>query len=572
MSRKLFVGNLPYSVTSERLQEAFSQFGTVSSSKVIVDRETGRSRGFAFLEMETDDQGAAAMQAMNGALLDGRSIAVREAVERQPGGGGGGGFGGGGGGGRDGGGFRPRGPRPPYGGGGGGGDRGGGGGYGGGGGGGGYRGGGGGGGYGGGGGGGGGYRGAPSGPGGGPGDGGPMRDRRADFSGGPPPAGGGFDGGGGAKSPGRSGVTAAARPTVRGASAITSRASAGSTTINRPLTRRSTDANAGGFPSGVFVCPPPRRCYARAPSTGDGHEATNRACGLPGGVDRRDVGQGGRPAGRPAARAGGRRLAVDRRGRSRTAAPRLHRGAHQRSRHRRHPVRREQADRALLHRMGRHALPDGGDRLDGDRQRRRRPPLRREARRGAAHVAELDRRRRGDGPCRPALREFGLHLAAARHRHLGRRPHQRRPAGRAGARQAGGAGHRDQRPAGDDEPHQLRPAARPHPRQVLRGERHRRARVVHDRGRQFRPFRPRRAHQAGARGLGHRRDASARHRPDGRSAPSPAIFLGRRCARPHHPRRNACCGRSSFDAGQRPHNPGADRPHDGAAGRPCATA
>ena len=98
MSRKLFVGNLPYSVTSERLQEAFAQFGTVTSSKVIVDRETGRSRGFAFLEMETDDQGAAAMQAMNGALLDGRSIAVREAVERQPGGGGGGGgFGGGGG-------------------------------------------------------------------------------------------------------------------------------------------------------------------------------------------------------------------------------------------------------------------------------------------------------------------------------------------------------------------------------------------------------------------------------------------------------------------------------------------
>ena len=167
MSRKLFVGNLPYSVTSERLQEAFSQFGTVTSSKVIVDRETGRSRGFAFLEMETDDQGASAMQAMNGALLDGRSIAVREAVERQPGGGGGGGYGGGGGGGRDGGGFRPRGPRPPYGGGGGGGGYGGGGRDGGGG-------------YGGGGrDGGGGYRGA--------GDGGPMRDRRADFSSAPPP-------------------------------------------------------------------------------------------------------------------------------------------------------------------------------------------------------------------------------------------------------------------------------------------------------------------------------------------------------------------------------------------------
>src|SRR5471032_531849 len=114
MSRKLFVGNLPYSVTSERLQEAFAQFGTVASSKVIVDRETGRSRGFAFLEMETDDMGAAAMQAMNGALLDGRSIAVREAVERQPGGGGGGFCGGGG-----------RGARPWHGG-GGGGDRGGG--------------------------------------------------------------------------------------------------------------------------------------------------------------------------------------------------------------------------------------------------------------------------------------------------------------------------------------------------------------------------------------------------------------------------------------------------------------
>src|SRR5579871_5489229 len=160
MSRKLFVGNLPYSVTSERLQEAFSQFGTVTSSKVIVDRETGRSRGFAFLEMETDDQGAAAMQAMNGSLLDGRSIAVREAVERQPGGGGGGGFGGGGGG-RDGGGFRPRGPRPPDGGGGGGG-----------------------------------YRGDAG------GGGGPMRDRRADFSGGP--GGGGPGGGGGGFDPGAS--------------------------------------------------------------------------------------------------------------------------------------------------------------------------------------------------------------------------------------------------------------------------------------------------------------------------------------------------------------------------------
>jgi len=155
MTRKLFVGNLPYSVTSEHLSEAFSQFGAVTSAKVVMDRETGRSRGFAFVEMETDEQGTAAMEAMNGAAMDGRSIAVREATERGPGGdrGGGGGFrdgggggyrgGGGGGGNRDGGGGGGGGHRD--GGGGGGGYRGGGGGGGGGyrgGGGGGYRGGG----------------------------------------------------------------------------------------------------------------------------------------------------------------------------------------------------------------------------------------------------------------------------------------------------------------------------------------------------------------------------------------------------------------------------------------------
>ena len=138
-----------------------------------------------------------------------------------------------------------------------------------------------------------------------------------------------------------------------------------------------------------------------------------------------------------------------------------------------------------------------------------RPPLRRQARRGAAHVAELDRGRRGDGLRRAALRDFGLRLQAPRDRHLGRRPHQRRPAGRAGARQAGGAGHRDQRPAGDDEPHQLRPPARHQPRQVLRGERDRRARLLHDRGRQFRRFRPRRAQQADPRDLRRRRTPRA---------------------------------------------------------------
>ena len=71
-----------FNPTNLKLQEAFAQFGTVTSSKVISDRETGRSRGFAFLEMETDDQGAAAMQAMNGALLDGRSIAVRQHAQK----------------------------------------------------------------------------------------------------------------------------------------------------------------------------------------------------------------------------------------------------------------------------------------------------------------------------------------------------------------------------------------------------------------------------------------------------------------------------------------------------------
>jgi RNA recognition motif-containing protein len=87
MSRKLFVGNLPYSATDQQLTDTFSAFGNVVSAKIILDRETGRSRGFAFLEMETDEAGAAAMQALNGSQLGGRTIVVREAVERQPGGG-----------------------------------------------------------------------------------------------------------------------------------------------------------------------------------------------------------------------------------------------------------------------------------------------------------------------------------------------------------------------------------------------------------------------------------------------------------------------------------------------------
>lgn len=162
MGNKLYVGNLAYSVRDESLQEAFSQFGTVTSAKVMMDRETGRSKGFGFVEMATDAEAQAAINGMNGQALDGRAVVVNVARPREErpggfggGGGGRGGFGGGGGGSR--GGFGGGGGGGGYGGGGGGGSRGG---YGGGGGGGGrgsYGGGGGGGGYGGGGGGRGGY-------------------------------------------------------------------------------------------------------------------------------------------------------------------------------------------------------------------------------------------------------------------------------------------------------------------------------------------------------------------------------------------------------------------------------
>jgi RNA recognition motif-containing protein len=123
MGNKLYVGNLAYSVRDESLQDAFSQFGTVTSAKVMMDRDTGRSKGFGFVEMGSDAEAQAAINGMNGQALEGRAIVVNEARPREdrPGGfrsgGGGGGYGGGGGGG--------------YGGGGGGGRSGGGGGYGG---------------------------------------------------------------------------------------------------------------------------------------------------------------------------------------------------------------------------------------------------------------------------------------------------------------------------------------------------------------------------------------------------------------------------------------------------------
>lgn len=80
---KLFVGGLPFSTTDDELAEAFSQFGTVASAKVITDRETGRSKGFGFVEFENDDEGKAAEAGMNGKELGGRTVTVNEARPRE---------------------------------------------------------------------------------------------------------------------------------------------------------------------------------------------------------------------------------------------------------------------------------------------------------------------------------------------------------------------------------------------------------------------------------------------------------------------------------------------------------
>src|SRR5262245_52612227 len=89
MGRKLYVGNLPYSATDASLREAFSASGTVDSVTLITDRDTGQSKGFAFVEMSSNQEAQAAIQAMNGATLDGRSIKVSEAKPKTSGGGGG---------------------------------------------------------------------------------------------------------------------------------------------------------------------------------------------------------------------------------------------------------------------------------------------------------------------------------------------------------------------------------------------------------------------------------------------------------------------------------------------------
>jgi RNA recognition motif-containing protein len=119
MGKKLYVGNLSYNVDSSQLQELFSAHGTVVSAQVISDRETGRSKGFGFVEMGSDEEAQAAIAAMNGQQHDGRSLTVNEARPREGGGGGGGGRGGYGGGGGGRGGYGGGGGRGGYGGGGG---------------------------------------------------------------------------------------------------------------------------------------------------------------------------------------------------------------------------------------------------------------------------------------------------------------------------------------------------------------------------------------------------------------------------------------------------------------------
>jgi hypothetical protein len=123
MGNKLYVGNLPYTVRDGDLEQSFGQFGTVTSAKVMMERDTGRSKGFGFVEMGSDAEAQAAIAGMNGQPLGGRSLVVNEArpmEARPPRTGGGGGYGGGGGGG---GGYGGGGGGGGYGGGGGGGGR-----------------------------------------------------------------------------------------------------------------------------------------------------------------------------------------------------------------------------------------------------------------------------------------------------------------------------------------------------------------------------------------------------------------------------------------------------------------
>jgi len=84
MEKRLFVGNLPYSMTDAELESTFSEYGTVVSAQVIRDRDTGRSRGFGFVEMDTEDEAMAAQQAADGLEIEGRRLRVNEAQPRRP--------------------------------------------------------------------------------------------------------------------------------------------------------------------------------------------------------------------------------------------------------------------------------------------------------------------------------------------------------------------------------------------------------------------------------------------------------------------------------------------------------
>jgi RNA recognition motif-containing protein len=96
MGKKLYVGNLPFSATDQILTDTFAQCGTVESAKIIIDRDTGRSKGFGFVEMSTDAEAADAISKFHGADYDGRALTVNEARPMAPREGRGGGFGGGG--------------------------------------------------------------------------------------------------------------------------------------------------------------------------------------------------------------------------------------------------------------------------------------------------------------------------------------------------------------------------------------------------------------------------------------------------------------------------------------------
>jgi RNA recognition motif-containing protein len=106
MSTKLYVGNLSFNTSTQDLEQMFAEFGTVQSANIIEDRETGRSRGFAFVEMSSKEEGQNAIEALNGKEIDGRNLTVNEAKPREERGGGGGNRGGGGRGGYGGGGGR----------------------------------------------------------------------------------------------------------------------------------------------------------------------------------------------------------------------------------------------------------------------------------------------------------------------------------------------------------------------------------------------------------------------------------------------------------------------------------